>query len=40
VFEDLDEGCLALDAADDAKTFVTACRKLRFWPREAKVKQI
>jgi catalase len=40
VLEDLDEGCLALDAADDAKTFVGACRKLRFWPREAKVKQV
>jgi catalase len=40
VFEDLDEGCPPLKSADDAKTFVGACRKLRFWPREAKVKQV
>jgi catalase len=40
VFEDLDGGCLPLEAADDAKNFVATCRKLRFWQREARVKQV
>jgi catalase len=40
VLADLDEGCLKLGAADDAKAFVAACRKLRFWQREAEVKQV
>jgi catalase len=40
VLEDLDEGCVPLVAAVDAETFVGACRKLRYWPREAKVKQV
>jgi catalase len=30
---DLDEGFVALKGADDAATFVAACRKLRFWDR-------
>ncbi|AMV37714.1 catalase [Planctomyces sp. SH-PL62] len=29
----LDEGVIPLKAADDAKKFVEACRKLRFWDR-------
>jgi catalase len=40
VFEDLDEGCLALETFDDAKNFVKNCRKLRHWPREARIKQV
>ena len=40
VFEDRDEGCLALKSAPDAETFVAACRKLRFWAREPSVKQV
>jgi catalase len=40
VLADLDEGCVKLSAADDAKAFVAACRKLRFWQREAAVKQV
>jgi catalase len=40
VAEDRDEGFLPLGSADDAAAFVTACRKLRFWPREARVKQV
>ena len=40
VFEDLDEGCLSLAAGDDAEHFVARCRTLRFWQREARVKQV
>jgi catalase len=40
VLEDRDEGCVPLRSADDAKAFVAACRKLRVWSREAKVKQV
>ena len=40
VLEDRDEGCLALGSAGDAEAFVAACRKLRFWSREARVKQV
>ena len=32
-----DGGFVALKSAADAKRFVAACRKLRFWEREAKV---
>ena len=39
VLEDRDEAVMSLRSMDDARTFVAACRKLRFWPREAKVKQ-
>jgi len=39
VLADLDEGCVPLAAAEDATTFVAACRKLRHWPREAMIKQ-
>ncbi|MBV9826092.1 MAG: catalase [Alphaproteobacteria bacterium] len=35
-----DGGVVALGKAADAATFVTACRKLRFWDREATVKQV
>ena len=34
---DLDEGFIALRSQADAKSFIQACRKLRFWDREAKV---
>ena len=34
---DLDDGFVALKEAADAKAFIVACRKLRFWEREAKV---
>ncbi len=30
-----DAGILPLNGPRDAVAFVTACRKLRFWPREA-----
>ncbi len=40
VLEDRDEGCLVLRSAGDAEAFVAACRKLRFWSREASVKQV
>ena len=30
---DLDEGFVPMKKAGDAETFVTACRKLRFWGR-------
>ncbi|WP_298609096.1 catalase [uncultured Thiothrix sp.] len=33
---DLDEGCIKLTKADDAKAFIQACGKLRFWEREPK----
>ena len=32
-----DGGCVGLKRPEDAKTFFKACRKLRFWEREAKV---
>ncbi len=35
--DDLDDACLPLAKPADAKTFIEACRKLRFWPRELKV---
>jgi catalase len=35
----LDKGCIALTAPDAAQKFIEACRKLRFWEREAKVDQ-
>ena len=40
VLAERDEGFVRLDGTDGAKAFVAACRKLRFWPREAKVKQV
>jgi hypothetical protein len=40
VLEARDQGCVPLHSVDDAKALVAACRKLRFWPREAMVKQI
>ncbi|WP_411974014.1 catalase [Sphingobium sp. 3R8] len=33
----LDEACLPLGKVADAKTFLTACRTLRYWPRELTV---
>jgi catalase len=40
VLEDKDEGFLPLASAADAEGFVAACRKLRFWQRETRVKQV
>jgi catalase len=37
--DDVDEGCVALAAADDVEAFLQACRKLRFWQREGRIKQ-
>jgi catalase len=37
---DIDDGCVELSTGKSAKTFVEACRKLRFWERSAAVKQI
>ncbi len=37
VSEDMDEGCIELESEDDAQSFVTACRQLRHWDREAKL---
>ncbi len=34
---EMDDGIIPLNTAADAKKFVEACRKLRFWMREAKV---
>ncbi|WP_313440489.1 catalase [Novosphingobium sp.] len=34
IAEDLDEACLPLAGAKDAESFLTACRALRYWPRE------
>ncbi|PPQ30995.1 catalase HPII [Rhodopila globiformis] len=34
---EMDEGMIALNSAADARRFVEACRKLRFWQREARV---
>ncbi|WCP15779.1 Catalase C [Sphingobium sp. AntQ-1] len=34
IADDLDEACLPLAKAADAKTFLKACRTLRYWPRE------
>src|SRR5712672_529609 len=34
---EMDGGCVALKGPTDAKAFLKACRKLRFWEREAKV---
>ena len=34
---EMDSGCVPLKGPTDAKTFLKACRKLRFWEREAKV---
>jgi catalase len=35
-----DEGLVSLGAAADTEAFVAACRKLRIWQREARVKQV
>jgi len=37
---DMDEGCIALSSAADATGVVAACRKLRVWDREPKVKPV
>ncbi|MFK4875058.1 catalase [Novosphingobium sp. ZW T3_23] len=37
IIDDLDEACLALDSAEDAQAFLTACHALRHWPRELEV---
>ena len=38
LLSDLDEGCIALSDAASATTFLTQCRLLRLWTREALVK--
>lgn len=40
VLDDMDEGLIALEAADDAAPVVQRCRKLHYWAREARVKQV
>jgi catalase len=40
VLEDRDEGVMPLRSADNSRTLVAACRKLRFWPHEKRVRQI
>jgi catalase len=35
IFEDLDEGCIALAGEKSADSFLEACKKMRYWPREA-----
>ena len=37
IVDDLDEACLPLAKAADAKAFLAACRALRYWPRELTV---
>ena len=37
---DVDGGCIELSTGNRARTFVEACRKLRFWERSAAVKQV
>ncbi|MDF7773647.1 catalase [Sphingomonas sp. AOB5] len=37
IADDLDQACLPLSKAADARTFIEACRALRFWPRELTV---
>jgi catalase len=37
IADDLDEACLPLAKAGDAKGFIQACRSLRHWPRELAV---
>ena len=37
IADDLDEACLPLGKAADAKKLIEACRDLRFWPREMNV---
>ncbi|MCP3732469.1 catalase [Sphingomonas sp. MG17] len=37
IADDLDEACLPLASARDASAFLTACAKLRHWPRELAV---
>jgi catalase len=38
--EGVDEGCIELSSSKSAKTFVEACRLLRFWQRASAVKQV
>src|SRR4051794_29581605 len=35
-----DSGVVELNRSEDAKTFLTACRQLRLWEREAKIKRV
>ena len=37
---DLDEGCVKLASAEDAKGFIVQCRKLRHWQREPNVNAV
>jgi len=38
--ESLDNGFMALAGADGCSEFIATCRQLRFWAREATVKQV
>ncbi|WP_366553082.1 catalase [Aquibaculum sediminis] len=40
VAQELDDGCLPLNTTGDTSAFIMACRKLRHWEREPKVKQV
>jgi catalase len=35
-----DSGIVELNSAEETKIFITACRQLRLWEREAKVKRV
>ncbi|HQT78961.1 MAG TPA: catalase [Rhodopila sp.] len=37
---EMDEGCVALKGAADAKAFLQKCRELRFWPRDATMRAV
>ena len=37
ISEDLDDACLPLASAADARAYIEACRSLRYWPRELMV---
>jgi len=39
IFEMLDEGCVALESAAAAQSFIETCRDLRHWKRETSVDQ-
>jgi catalase len=38
--EDFDEGCIAIESAKDAKSFVDSLSKLRVWGRAPHVKML
>jgi catalase len=40
IADSLDDACIALSKAADARNFIHACRKLRFWDREPDVNAV